>query len=159
MILLISLIPPNPILLTNQNMSTITLFDASKNYISKALKCWANFRLSIPSKFPNQYSSLIFPWIPTSSLKKKMATMMASISPPHISPETNPSLSLFKNCQSMNHLKQIHSQSIRRGLAYNPIVNSKIIAYCCAREMGMCFIKFPNQTFSFGILWSSAITE
>ncbi|PSS17830.1 Pentatricopeptide repeat-containing protein [Actinidia chinensis var. chinensis] len=61
-----------------------------------------------------------------------MATMMASISPPHISPETNPSLSLFENCQSMNHLKQIHSQSIRRGLAYNPIVNSKIIAYCCA---------------------------
>ncbi|GFY96944.1 pentatricopeptide repeat (PPR) superfamily protein [Actinidia rufa] len=61
-----------------------------------------------------------------------MATMMASISPPHISPETNPSRSLFENCQSMNHLKQIHSQSIRRGLAYNPIVNSKIITYCRA---------------------------
>ncbi|PSS07526.1 Pentatricopeptide repeat-containing protein [Actinidia chinensis var. chinensis] len=116
--------------------------------------------LSTPSKIPNLYSSLIFPWIPTSTLKKKMTTLMvASISPPHISP-LNPPLSLFENCQSMDHLKQIHSQSIRRGLASNPIVNSKIIAFCCAREWGCLsyarhvFDKIPEPNV---FIWNTMI--
>ncbi|KAL6996630.1 hypothetical protein U1Q18_006761 [Sarracenia purpurea var. burkii] len=99
--------------------------------------------LSILSKTPSLCLSFIFSCIPASALKKKMVTVVASTSPTHISPlnrfqspETNIPLSLVENCNSMDQLKQIHLQAIRKGLASDSIIHFKMIAFCCTHESG-----------------------
>ncbi|THG17135.1 putative pentatricopeptide repeat-containing protein At3g15930 [Camellia sinensis] len=102
--------------------------------------------LSIPSKTLSLHSSLI---------KKKMVTMVPSISTTHLpqlthlhsSPQTNLPLSSFESCKSMDQLKQIHSQAIQKGLASDPFVHSKIIAFCCKHELGcMNYARYVFDT-------------
>ncbi|KAJ0075054.1 hypothetical protein Patl1_34576 [Pistacia atlantica] len=52
----------------------------------------------------------------------------------------------------MDHLKQIHSQTIKTGLFTNPSVQNKLIAFCCTHENGnmdyacQVFDKIPQPT-------------
>ncbi|KAK9282106.1 hypothetical protein L1049_005018 [Liquidambar formosana] len=93
---------------------------------------------------------------------------MASASPTHIFPLTHlhssqenyPSLCLFENCKSMDQLKQIHSQTIRAGLALNPVVQTRIISFCCSHETGdmnharLVFDKIPEPNI---FIWNTMI--
>jgi pentatricopeptide repeat protein len=36
----------------------------------------------------------------------------------------------------MGHLKQVHSQTIKTGMTSNPVVQNKIVAFCCKHESG-----------------------
>ncbi|XAR50532.1 hypothetical protein NMG60_11004882 [Bertholletia excelsa] len=68
------------------------------------------------------------------TLGKKMVSTVTTL---HSSPpEPNLLLYFLEKCKSMDHLKQIHSQIILTGLASNPVVQSKIIAFCCIHELG-----------------------
>ncbi|KAJ6932410.1 pentatricopeptide repeat-containing protein [Populus alba x Populus x berolinensis] len=54
----------------------------------------------------------------------------------------NPPLSLFETCESMYHLKQIHSRTIKTGIICNPIIQNKILSFCCSCESGnMCYAR------------------
>ncbi|CAK9164896.1 unnamed protein product [Ilex paraguariensis] len=111
------------------------------------------------------YLPLIFSNNASSPVKKKMIT--SSLSPTHLSrlthlhfsPETNPLLALFKNCKSMDHLKGIHSQAIQKGLLC-PIVNAKIVAFCCTNESGdmnyarLVFDRIPEPNV---FMWNTII--
>ncbi|KAG5248570.1 pentatricopeptide repeat-containing protein [Salix suchowensis] len=68
---------------------------------------------------------------------------MISLACVQSSPVTeNPSLTLLETCKSMNHLKQIHSRTIKTGIICNPIIQNKILSFCCSREFGdMCFAR------------------
>ncbi|KAL9350890.1 hypothetical protein Peur_058145 [Populus x canadensis] len=74
-----------------------------------------------------------------SSFLKKMISMACSQSSPVTE---NPPLSLFETCKSMYHLKQIHSRTIKTGIICNPIIQNKILSFCCSRESGdMCYAR------------------
>nr|GMC71288.1 putative pentatricopeptide repeat-containing protein At3g15930 [Ipomoea batatas] len=47
-----------------------------------------------------------------------------------------PSRSLLQTCESMDHLKQIHAFFIRKCLSSDPVICSKIIAFCCTHSSG-----------------------
>ncbi|KAJ0075444.1 hypothetical protein Patl1_34591 [Pistacia atlantica] len=105
--------------------------------------------LQIPLNFLKQ-NSLIFTQIKmfTSS------TSLASISPAHFTPPSQQTLLVthLETCKSMDHLKQIHSQTIKTGLFTNPSVQNKLIAFCCTHENGnmdyacQVFDKIPQPT-------------
>ncbi|KAF5453249.1 hypothetical protein F2P56_028165 [Juglans regia] len=87
----------------------------------------------------------------SSSLEKMIS--MASVSPTRISPHShprsleNPLLTLFENCKSMDQLKQIHSQTIKTGLTSKPVVQNKIVAFCCTHESGdMTYARYMFDT-------------
>lgn len=54
----------------------------------------------------------------------------------HYSAEPNFPTSFFGNCNSMDQLKQIHLQTVQKGLLSDPINCYKIIAFCCTHGSG-----------------------
>ncbi|XP_057969255.1 putative pentatricopeptide repeat-containing protein At3g15930 [Malania oleifera] len=77
------------------------------------------------------------------SSKTMMSMAMTSVSPTRISPlihlpfpENDSPVSLFETCNSMDQLKQVHSHAIRSGYASNPVVQGRIISFCCTYELG-----------------------
>ena len=51
----------------------------------------------------------------------------------HFAKPNNPTF-VFKNCNSMDQLKQIHLQIIQKGLSSDAMIFSKIVAFCCVQE-------------------------
>ncbi|XP_060205176.1 putative pentatricopeptide repeat-containing protein At3g15930 isoform X2 [Lycium barbarum] len=55
----------------------------------------------------------------------------------HLSPEIHlPLHSLIERSKSMDQIKQIHSVIIQKGLTFDPMLCSKIIAFCSTNELG-----------------------
>ncbi|KAK9141608.1 hypothetical protein Syun_011008 [Stephania yunnanensis] len=62
---------------------------------------------------------------------------MASLSSPtNTTNSPDPTFPSLENCQSMTHLKQIHSQFIINGAINNPVVQTRLIAFCCTHNAG-----------------------
>ncbi|KAJ7951915.1 Pentatricopeptide repeat-containing protein [Quillaja saponaria] len=74
--------------------------------------------------------------------------------------EKQPLSLLLDRCQSMEQLKQIHSQTITIGVISYPVVVTNVIAFCCIHESGdmkyarHLFDTIPNPTV---FLWNTMI--
>ncbi|KAI9161198.1 hypothetical protein LWI28_015378 [Acer negundo] len=66
--------------------------------------------------------------------------MLSLASPPPSLPlppiQEHPLIPRLESCKSMDQLKQIHSHTIKIGLLANPIVQNRIISFCCTHENG-----------------------
>ncbi|XP_022991386.1 putative pentatricopeptide repeat-containing protein At3g15930 [Cucurbita maxima] len=75
---------------------------------------------------------------------KQMATIACTASKP-LSSTTHPLISLLEICESMDQLQQIHCRAIKTGLAANPVLQNRVMAFCCTHECGD--LKYARHLF------------
>ncbi|XP_019243812.1 PREDICTED: putative pentatricopeptide repeat-containing protein At3g15930 [Nicotiana attenuata] len=96
--------------------------------VSRSLRRLSNLSYNLNSSFHKK--SVFF----IASLCPNQVSQLAHL---HFSPEVYLSLhAIVESCKSMDQLRQIHSVTIQNGLASDPTICSKIIAFCATSESG-----------------------
>ncbi|KAL4039149.1 hypothetical protein IC575_002794 [Cucumis melo] len=68
---------------------------------------------------------------------KQMPTIAATSSASKsFSPPTRPLIYLLETCKSMDQLQQVHCQAIKTGLNANPVLQNRVMSFCCTDDYG-----------------------